>query len=143
MHSSCRSCLSFRDRLKFNVIFLWGGWKMTKLDFSMLSESLFAQSQVWILLSSVFMLNCSVARFLCLQNRLASSANRWKSKRSEQHGSHLYITKKYWSKDRSLRNAAANILWDRGYIINSYSLLSITEIRSKPTFSYTSYTIVL
>ena len=48
------------------------------------TESLFAESQGLTLESSLLMLACREVRFLCLQNKLVSSANEWKSKTLEQ-----------------------------------------------------------
>ena len=39
---------------------------MTKLDFTMLSESLFAHNQIWTFSSSSLILDCNVLIFLCL-----------------------------------------------------------------------------
>ena len=54
------------------------------LFFFILRESLFAQSQELTLESSLLILACREVRFLCLQNKLVSSVNKWKSKTLEQ-----------------------------------------------------------
>ena len=47
---------------------------------SILRGSLFAQNQELTLQSSLLVLACREVRFLCLQNKLVSSANNWKQK---------------------------------------------------------------
>ena len=49
---------------------------MTKLDFSIFSESLLEQNHIFTLFNSAFMLCFRVSISLCLWNTLASSANR-------------------------------------------------------------------
>ena len=74
-------------------IFLWGGWETTKLEFSPFKESLLAQSQESTFVSSSSIIACKKDKLLCLLNKLVSSANKWKSKKSEQEN-HLYIAKR-------------------------------------------------
>ena len=49
---------------------------MTKLDFSILRDSLLAQSQELTLVSSLLIFTLSSREFLCLQNKFVSSANK-------------------------------------------------------------------
>lgn len=85
IQNSLLSCWLFIARLKlWDCNFFWGGWKITKFDFSILSDSLLAQSHTWILFNSTFMFVSRIERDLLLSNRFASSAKRWKSKISEQ-----------------------------------------------------------
>ena len=91
---SCCNCSPFKVKWKLKVTFLWGGWKITKLVFSILRESLFAQSQELTLESSLLIVACREVRFLCLQNKLVSSANKWKSKTLEQWWKSLIYNKK-------------------------------------------------
>ena len=54
--------------------------KNNKLDLSIFSESLLTHSQLLTLLSSTFTLASRHCRLLCEQNKLESSANKWKSR---------------------------------------------------------------
>ena len=68
--------------------------KNDKFDFSIFSESWFADNQLCTLASSLLISLSRMLMSLCLKNKLASSAKRWKSSSSEQLWKSLIQIKK-------------------------------------------------
>ena len=114
-------------------IFFCGGWKITILYFCIFNESLLERSHIQTLFSSVFIFCFRIFMSLCLQNRSASSAKRWKSKSVGKRWKSLIYNKKRIG-PRYTTGYTSKV---RLYAINSNKLLAISKIWRKPVLGNT------